>query len=155
MRVAPNFFDTSTTLRRCDIAFLPFKFALCTDSADRETYKTAAAMFKQTLLDQNLADVYGGRHLYWLPKLKAAALVLTLVQQAQNDEDERVVRLASIDRGLLQEVSDGDVDILLTHLRDVVSMDLTGCVELSNAALALCGKRARALKVRGGIRTHA
>lgn len=104
-------------------------------------------MFRQTLLDQDLADVYGGRHLYWLPKLKAAALVVTLVQQAQNDEDERVVKLANIDHGLLQEVSDEEIGVMLTHLRDMVLMDLTGCVELSNAALALCGKRARALKV--------
>lgn len=49
-------------------------------------------MFKQALLDPDLSDVFGGRSLYWIPKLRASVLVVTIVQQAQNDEDERVLR---------------------------------------------------------------
>lgn len=49
---------------------------------------------------------------------------------------------------LLREVSDDQIDIVLTHARELVAMELAGCSELTDAALALCGKRARMLKVR-------
>lgn len=92
MIVSPSFFDSSTALRRKDIALLPFKFALCAEPAHHEMYSTAAAMFKQALLDPDLSEFYGGRRLHWIPKLQASAVVVNLVQQAHDDEDERVLR---------------------------------------------------------------
>lgn len=109
-----NFFSKSISLLRKDMVHFPLDFGLMTPESPAEHWEVAALIFSEVVRDIDLMFVYGDLDLRFLPEIRSAPLIISLVKAAIDDKSLKIIRISEMftDAGLDDpHVSDDDVQV--------------------------------------------
>jgi hypothetical protein len=148
-KIDSQFFSRNEGMTRKDLITLPFKFGLDLPDSPNLFLETAAMIYKEVVRDYECSECYGDVDMAWIQELKSSQLVVALVSQLSQESEMRTMRISQLfsdsQRGggggqpqqqrEIYSLHDEDIQVMCSHMRLLVVVDLTRCTRVTDAAL--------------------